>query len=412
MSAQVVLNMTAANAVLKELYTDQVLQNEVYKNNPWMAMIPKNTDFGGKYKPIPIIIGTSQGNSNTFANAQANQSAANLQSFFLTSTSDYAIAQIDNRTMLSAKTDKMAFIQTAKVLVDAAIRAATNRAAFGLFGDGTGTIGQIGTIVSGVITLSSSQSVTQFEVNQVLDAGTASGGTQWTAKGYVIAVNRSTGTVTVSTTLGGTAATPTSWTNTNYLTTDGDLNAKMSGLQAWLPTTAPTSSDSYYQVNRSTDVTRLAGVQYDGSSTGETIEETIISASSLIAREGGTPDILVTNFATYAALEKSLGSKVQYVTAAMQDNPQIAFKGIKVAGANTMIDVFPDRSCPGLKGFLLQKNTWALEGLGDVPMILKYGDGLDMLRVYNADSSELRVGSYGNVSCNAPGYNGQLTFTV
>ena len=191
--AQTVLNMTAANAVLKELYTDQVLQNEVYRNNPWLAMIPKNTDFGGKYKPIPIIIGTSQGNSNTFANAQANQSAANLQSFFLTSTSDYAIAQIDNRTMLSAKTDKMAFIQTAKVLVDAAIRAATNRAAFALFGDGTGTIGQIGTIASGVITLANSQQVTQFEVNQVLDAGTSAGGTQWSAKGYVIAVNRSPG---------------------------------------------------------------------------------------------------------------------------------------------------------------------------------------------------------------------------
>ena len=119
--------------------------------------------------------------------------------------------------MLSAKTDKMAFIQTAKVLVDAAIRAATNRAAFALFGDGTGTIGQIGTISSGVITLANSQQVTQFEVNQVLDAGTSAGGTQWSAKGYVIAVNRSTGVVTVSTTLGGTAATPTSWPNTNII---------------------------------------------------------------------------------------------------------------------------------------------------------------------------------------------------
>lgn len=410
--AETVLNMTAANAVLKELYTDQVLQNMVYKDNPLMAFMPKNTDFGGKYKPIPIIIGTSQGNSNTFANAQANQSAANLQSFFLTSTSDYAIAQIDNRTMLSAKTDKMAFIQTAKVLVDAAIRAATNRAAFAIFGDGTGTIGRIGTISSGVITLANAQQVTQFEVNQVLDAGTSSGGTQHAAKGYVIAVNRGTGVVTVSTTLGGTAATPTSWTNNDYITTDGDLNAKMSGLAAWIPTTAPTSGDSFYQVNRSTDVTRLAGIRYSGASTGETLEETIISASSLVAREGGRPNKLVTNFATYAALEKSLGSKVQYVTESMINNPQISFRGIKVSGANTTIDVFPDRSCPGLTGYLLQMDTWALEGLGDIPMILKYGDGLDMLRVYNADSSELRVGSYGNVSCNAPGWNATITFTA
>lgn len=412
MAVQTVLNMTAANAVLKELYTDQVLQNMVYKDNPLMAMIPKNTDFGGKYKPIPIIIGTSQGNSNTFANAQANQSAANLQSFFLTSTSDYAIAQIDNRTMLSAKTDKMAFIQTAKVLVDAAIRAATNRAAFAIFGDGTGTIGQIGTISSGVITLANAQQVTQFEVNQVLDAGTASGGTQHAAKGYVIAVNRGSGTVTVSTTLGGTAATPTSWTNTNYITTDGDLNAKMSGLAAWVPTTAPTSSDSFYGVNRSSDVTRLGGIRYSGVTTGETLEETIIGASSLVAREGGRPNKLITNFATYAALEKSLGSKVQYVTEQMINNPVISFRGIKVSGANTTIDVFPDRSCPGATGYLLQMDTWALEGLGDIPMILKYGDGLDMLRVYNADSSELRVGSYGNVSCNAPGWNAVITFTV
>lgn len=410
--AQTILNMTAANAVLKELYTDQVLQMMVYKDNPFLAMIPKNTDFGGKYKPIPIIIGTSQGNSNTFANAQANQSSANLQSFLLTSTSDYAIAQIDNRTMLSAKTDKMAFIQTAKVLVDGAIRAATNRAAFGLFGDGTGTIGQISAITAGVITLQYANQVTQFEVNQVLSAGTSSGGTQWGANGYVIAVNRGTGTVTVSTTLGGTAATPTSWTNTNYITTNGDLNAKFSGLAAWLPATAPTSSDSFYGVNRSTDVTRLAGVQYSGASTGETIEETIISASALIAREGGKPNKLVTNFTTYAALEKSLGAKVQYVTESMIDNPVISFRGIKVSGANTTIDVFPDRSCQSLTGYLLQMDTWALEGLGDVPQILKYGDGLDMLRVYNADASELRVGSYGNVSGNAPGWNGQITFTV
>jgi hypothetical protein len=410
--AETILNMTAANAVLKELYTDQVLQNMIYKDNPFLAMIPKNTDFGGKYKPIPIIISTSQGNSNTFATAQANISAGTLKSFLLTSTSDYAIAQIDNRTMLSAKTDKMSFIQTAKLLVDGAIRAATNRAAFALFGDGTGTIGLISDITSGVITLSSAQTVTQFEVNQVLACGTSSGGTQRAAKGYVISVNRGAGTVTVSTTLGGTAATPTGWTNTEYLTTDGDLNAKMSGLAAWLPTTAPTASDSFYGVNRFADVTRLGGVRYSGATTGETLEETIISASSLVAREGGRPNKLITNYTTYAALEKSLGSKVQYVTEEFVNNPVINFRGIKVSGANTTIDVFPDRSCQGTKGYLLQMDTWALEGLGDVPMILKYGDGLDMLRVYNADSSELRVGAYGNVACNAPGWNCNITFTV
>lgn len=59
-------------------------------------MVKKNTDFGGKYKPVPIITGSSQGRSANFANAQNNQSPVQIESFFLTRASDYSIAQIDS----------------------------------------------------------------------------------------------------------------------------------------------------------------------------------------------------------------------------------------------------------------------------------------------------------------------------
>ena len=397
------LDLSSMNAALKELYDGQVVENLVYADNPFLAMVPKNTDFGGKYKPIPIISGVSQGRSSTFSNAQGNQSPVQIQSFLLTRLADYSIATIDNQTMLASRTDKMAFLEGAKVVVDGAIRSITNSLASALFRSGTGSIGQIsGSVSSGVITLSNVGDVVQFELNQVLQANSSDGGTPRAALGYVIAVNRSAGTVTVSATgLGGAAGSPSGWAGNDYLLVQGDNNLKISGLAAWLPFTAPGSSDLFYGVNRSSDTWRLGGGRYDGSA--QSIEEALIDASSLLAREGGKPDVAVTNYQSYSALEKALGSKVQYIDA--KGPADIAFRGIMVNGANSMIKVFPDRSCQVNTAYLLQMNSWCLESLGDAPQILRYGDGLEMLRVSNADAGEVRVGYYANLRTNAPGWN-------
>jgi hypothetical protein len=50
--------------------------------------------------------------------------------------------------------------------------------------------------------------------------------------------------------------------------------------------------------------------------------------------------------------------------------------------------------------------TWKLRSLGKVPHILTYGmEGLEGLRVGNADALEIRIGYYGNLICSAPGFN-------
>lgn len=397
------LDLTAMNAALKELYDGQVVENLVYADNPFLAMVKKNTDFGGKYKPIPIVTGVSQGRSSTFSNAQGNQSPVQIESFLLTRNSDYSIATIDNQTMLASKGDKMAFLEGSKLVIDGAIRSLTNSLASALFRSGTGSIGAISSISTGVITLTNAGDIVQFEINMVLQSDATDGGaTPRAALGYVIAVNRSAGTVTVSATAGGVAGTPSGWTAADFLLVQGDLNLKVKGLAAWLPTTAPVSGDSFFGVDRSVDTVRLAGVRYNGQS--QPISEALVDASSLLAREGGKPGIFVTNFQSYSALEKELGSKVQYIEAS-HPQAEIAFRGILVNGANSQIKVFPDRNCQVFQGYLLQMDTWALESLGDAPQILRYGDGLEMLRVSNADAGEVRVGYYAQLRSNAPGWN-------
>jgi len=399
--AQTYLDLIAMNAALKELYDGQSIENLAYADNPFLAMVPKKTEFGGKYLPIPIITGVSQGRSATFTTAQTNQTSVQIQSFLLTRKSDYSIATIDNQTMLASKTDKMAFLEGAKLVVDGAIRSATLSLSSALFRSGTGSIGQISSIAVGVITLSDPNSVVQFEVNQVLQADATDGGVPRAALGYVIAVNRSAGTITVSATgLGGAAGSPALWAANDYLLVQGDVNAKISGLAAWIPTTAP-GATAFYGVDRSVDVTRLGGVRYDGSA--QSIEEALVDGSNLLAREGGKPDVAIMSFASYSALEKALGAKVQYVD--MKGPAGIAFRGIMINGANSMIKCFPDRNMPSQLAYLLQLNSWTLHSLGDAPMILRYGDGLEMLRVSNADAGEVRVGYYANLATNAPGWN-------
>lgn len=409
MSVSAYLDMTAMNAALKELYDGQVVENLVYADNPWMAMVAKKTDFGGKYKPIPIITGVSQGRSATFMTAQANQTQPLIQSFLLTRKKDYSVATIDGETMMASKTDKMAFLEGAKLNIDSAFRVITNSLASSLFRSGTGSIGVISSISTGVITLTNAADVVQFELNQTLQANATDGGTPRAALGYVIARSVTAGTITVASSgLGGSAGSPSGWAANDYLLVQGDVNLKLTGLAGWLPSTAPSGGESFYGVDRSVDRARLAGIYYDGS--GQSIEEALIDHSALIAREGGKPGIAWVSYGSYSALEKSLGSKVQYVD--LKGPAELGFRGIMINGANTMIKIVPDRSCQPLTAWLLQMDTWALESAGDAPQILRYGDGLEMLRVYNADAGEVRLGAYANLRTNAPGWNGQTLLSA
>jgi hypothetical protein len=398
--------MTAANAALKELYGPQTIQDMSYKDNPWFAMISKDENAGGKYIPYPTIWSASQGRSSSFPTAQANQTAPQMADFLLTLKTDYAVATIANQLLEAAGSDREAFLKPAKLNIDQAMRTITNSIASGGFRSGTGTIGKIATggITTGVITLDDPESVVQFERNMVLQASTGDGTGTRAALGYVIAVNRVLGTVTVAATgYGGVAATPAGpWAAGDFLSIQGDLNAKPAGLAGWIPTTTPAGGDNFFTVDRSVD-TRLSGIPYDGS--GQSVEEALIDGSKFIAREGGTVNVGITNFTSYNALEKGLASK-QYVE--MRASPTIFFKGITVNGHKGPIDIFPDRNCPGKLCYLLQTDTWKMLSTNEVPHIFR-ADGMDMLRVANADAMEVRIVAYYQYGCNAPGWNGPVT---
>lgn len=403
-----ILDLPAGNAALKEWYDGQKVQNMTYAKNPGLALIPKDEDTGGKYYPVPVQYEVNQGRSSTFANAQGNQTPLALAEFLVTRKSDYDIATIDNQTLEASMSDKGAFMRLGTRMVDSAIRGCTISAASALYRAGTGTIGRISNITSGVITLTNPADVSQFGVNQTLQANSTDGGTPRAALGYVIARSVRNGTVTVSATaIGGAAGTPSGWTTNDFLLVQGDNNSKISGFAAWLPLTDPSSSDNFYGVNRSADY-RLYGVSYDGS--GQAIEEALIDHSMLLAREGADASTFLTNFGSRAALGKALGTRREYVD--LQGPAGIGFRAIVVDGAGGPIKVLADRNCQVATGYMLQMDTWKLISIGPVPKVLRYEDRLELLRVYNQDSAECRVGAYYNLVNDAPGWNGQTALSA
>lgn len=417
-------------AALKELYAGgDYMKDLVYRKNPFLALVQKDespSGFAGKYIPVPLIYGSNQGRSATFSYAQTNQTPASLASFFVYRVSNYSLATITNELLEATVSDAGAFLDEGKLQVDTAIRSISNDLALDLFSDGSGSRGQISSISTGVITLVNSASVVNFEVGMTLVSYSVSGTTPTqstgAALGYVIAVDRNAGTVTVSATAGGAAGTPSNWsTSFSYLAVQGDITfasgslaigsaLKVAGLAAWLPYGGPASNDSFWGVNRSTDSQRLAGCWYNGGS--QSIEEALIDASAQVAMAGGEPDMCFTNFNSWAALEKELGSKVQYVQV-KHDNADVAFKGITINAPYGPITVMADRSCQARKAYLLEMSTWKFRSLGKAPHILTYGrEGLEGLRVGNADALEVRTGYYGNLICNAPGWNSNVTLSA
>lgn len=412
-------------AALKELYTDDkdYMKNIVYAKNPLLAMFPKNESpdgFAGKYIPVPLEYANPAGRAHTFANAQNQQTASSVISYFVYAVQDYQLVTITNLLMEQTKSNAGAFVDEASRTLDNGFRNLSNNMAFELFFGGTASRGVIGVVsdVAGTtvtVTLANAQTVVQFEVGMVLQASATDGGAAITGGGSIVAVqvtsvNRGTGVI-IGTVVQGTYS--TSWVAGYYLQVLGDIGSAgastiagllgLSGLASWVPASDPATSDNFWGVNRSADPTRLAGLRYNAASM--TISEGITNALAFGNREGAAFDLIVLDFVSYSTLINELGAKVQYVQLE-HDEVEVAFEAIHFHSAYGKIPVLADRSCQAQTAWCLTLDSWKLRTLGKAPHILTYGmEGLEGLRVGNADALEIRIAYYGNVINSAPGYN-------
>lgn len=402
------LTKESFDAALKEHYTDDTVQNLVYTDRPFLGLVSKMEKFGGTDLPIPLIYANPQNRSQDFATAIAGVSTTGVKAFKLTRVHDYSVVKIDNETMEASVGDANAFMEARTTEIDGAINALSNSLAQKLYRSGWGVVGNIAlatSVVGTTLTLSDPNDVVNFEVGQVIQFSDTEGSSVLRDGGdsvTVTGVDRSSGILTVTPALSGVAGLQPG----DFIFFKGDrdnaaspVRLCVSGLAAWCPITTP-SAALFFGVDRTVDSSRLGGLRLDASTMP--IEEALISAVSLVSREGGKPDHCFLSYAQFSQLEKALGAKVQYINVKM--TADIGFAGIQVNGGKGTVKIIPDQNCPDTSMFILQLNTWKLYSLGKAVKCLN-SDGLTMLRQANADGVEVRYGYYANLGCSAPGYN-------
>lgn len=398
------LTIQRFDSILKEHYTQDRINTMVYKDHPLLALIAKYTEFGGKVLPIPINYGVPQGRSASFARAKANKFAGLYTDFILTRAKDYSLASIDNETLEASVGNENAFLEAAITEIDGAFLSASRSLATALFRNGAGTIGRVSnsSFATTALTLTDPNDVVNFEVGQTVqfsELGTVASLRDSGATLQIEAVNRDTGVLTMNANL----ATITGIAQNDFISVDGDLGAKVVGLEGWVPATAP-GATPFFGVDRSVDPTRLGGIRVDG--TGMPIQEALTKGAARVGREGGAPNYCFVNYDKYADLENSLGSKVQYVD--LKASAEIAFRGIMVHGPRGPINVIADQNCQDKVAWMLDMDQWKFYSLGEAPKVLM-SDGLRMLREPDADGVEVRIGYYGQLGCRGPGFNCRIT---
>ena len=404
-------NLTNFDAAMKHMYPYKKVENMVYKNNPLLAMIPKETSFPGRNATYAVEYGMTNGRSASFATAQNNRSGTKLEDFVVTRVKDYAVVSVDNETLLAADGSEGSLLDVAKSKTDSALHALARTMGRDIYRSGTGAIGQVhaGTspTTSTTLTLIAGHAV-NFEVGMRLKSSATDGSALYDGVLEVVGVDRDADTLTtnVNTTTGIPSITTSDFLYVEGDAANGGSNIKMSGLDAWVPSSV--TSSSFFGVDRTLDKTRLGGQRQTFSTA---VHDTIINAGVKVAREGGRPDAVFMNPTDWAELALDLEGRSAVAAAnnrrrydAGDTVASLGFSSISIATPSGMIDVYADHNCPINVAYMLQLDTWKLKSLGPAPRLLDF-DGLKGIRQANEDGVEYRWGYYGNLLCTAPGYN-------
>jgi hypothetical protein len=400
------VDMTAYAAALKRMYPQSKIENATFRKNTAFAMLPKAPGMGGESWTRAIHYEDIASGSATFSVAQANKAASKKEAFRITSVDDYSLASIKGKVWRASQGNTKALLQVTKSELDSAFNVQKRRLGIHMFREGYGKIGAISSLSTTSIALTIRSDVNNIGVGHKLVAASSASGAIRADVATVATVNRRADATYHFTTSADMSAKADAWTAADTIFFEGDAvnntgtNKVVDGFLAWLPTTAPTSGDDHFGVDRSSDPVRLAGNVIDG--TGQTIEEAIIDGATECTEQGGDPDCVILPFLLWKQLGLELGAKKEYHDEKIAG---VNFRGYVLYGPEGDLKVYADRNCPGGYAFVLTKSTWSFDSIGPMPGILDLDDVGRFLRESTDDAYELRCGGYPQLSCRLPGAN-------
>lgn len=411
------LNKANINHFLKRVYPRKVLDEQSDKVGKLLAMMPRNSRGFGESYDVGIEYGrlVSSGADFTKTQTLASSTAPQGKKFANAEVTHYTLARITGNVVRKARAGNDGMFKEALTSKGRKVFATeVHRMSRAIYEAGYGVIGQVGSITNGdatndLIVLKYRQDVINFDedmvIGLVINTGKSAAMRDSGDTTTVARVDRALGYVycddNVVTKINGAAP-------DDYIAIDGDRGTGATptkimpdGLEAWVPPTAPGGSDSFKGINRSSDVTRLAGWRLGAKN--KTVRESFMEGPYLVQEDITSFMTIFTNPARFKELALDIeSSKVFHREVFQSAVAKIGIKGAVIEHEMGELRVIPDPYCPYAYSWGLDLSYWELRSEGPWPDFLTFDDG-NMITVDAADQAEIRGGGDMNMVCRNPG---------
>lgn len=405
------------DAVLKDYYTDDKIKEQSYGENPLFAFIKKERGVmaGGRRYVQPVEFAHPGGSSASYVKAMTNGTTSQYEDFLIARKKQYQRVQVDHELMFATQSQRESF-RKALDEFDRGLKGLGEKIGRRLYRTQGGALAQMAnsSVAVSVITLADKASSFNFHIGQTLTFAAADGtGSERDSADttVVTGVDNENGLITVADTLNVKI---TGIGTTDYVFAEGDFGACLSGLEDWLPVDNRTAklAASFHSVTRSQAPDYLGGIYMDGTSMGG-LDEVIIKLVGKIGKYGGQTSHIFANPESLSDLELLSNSKMRIVAELNSKvigdagDVLVGFSGYRAIVGGRSVKIYGDRNCPSNRLYALQLNTWTLWHTGNlVNWLGESYMGSKLQPSQNDDCAEARLGSYQNLGCSAPGWNG------
>ena len=297
-------------------------------------------------------------------------------------------------------------------------------------GTGSGLFLCSGTISAGVITITSNaEHISRLMVDMVIVASAANGESGALlgggSQGFLVRVGRSgaSPTFTVSTTSGGSAATPAGWTGTMFFFisgvyapanlgagndngVDGDTSGfLLDTFNSWCPSTAP-GATLFKNMDRTVDERlggiRLTAAEVAGLNILQRIEKLAITARSRFFWDGETKRAYVHTTRFNEASQLMQRSDVREVfSVKKQGETQYGYKFIQLTCVTGDFEICEGPMFDPDVCWMTDTADWELHSAAGFPAVID-DDGLKWIRDPNTDTYVLQYSGYGSLRTSNP----------
>ncbi len=385
------VTLSNADNALKSLYLD-VVSNHLNENvNPLLAKIKQSTnDVWGKEVRKLAIYGMNGGigagtEDGDLPSAQGN----NYGQFVTTLKNLYGTIEISDKAIRASENNSGAFVSLLNAEMEGLLKSSSFNFGRMLFGDGSGKIGSVKAIASGVVELDTVQNVIEGmvvdfrDVNGVVIAGADSR--------KILSVDRASKKITVS----GTALVTSNVPAGSIVTVQGSYNNEITGLKAIFDTAVPT----LYGMDKATNKWMNPYVLQNA---GDITEAKLQLALDTIEENSGSGvNFIVCSWGVRRALQALFSANKRNV-----DVMELAggFKAISYNG----IPIVADRFCPAGTMYMLNTEDFTLHQLCDWQW-LSGDDGKILRQVAGKPVYTATLVKYADLICARPNGQGMIS---